>query len=153
MTYFAYLYGAHWYEALIRQGKVKNFGPAIFQECFGLSPDDNPALYEDQKGVFDNVRCNLAMLETLAKSPRISLADAAGKLGMSAASAQDSYANIRRLLERGGPFPEDRPLYLLPPVIVDGKTLSFDDLRGGVFFYGLTATGTHDLNRMFSTRL
>lgn len=152
-TYVACLYGAHWYETLIKQGKSAKFEPSAFQQLFGLSPADDRSLYENQQEVFENVRLNLAMLKALSDDPETSLAEVENKLGLSGEKAENSYAVIRKLLYRGGPTSGDRPLYFLPAVTVEGKTLSFDDLRGGVFFYGLTATGTHDLNPMpFSPR-
>ena len=152
-TYTVYLYGAHWYEQLISSGKANEFDPSIFEKFFGLSPDDNPGMYEDQKDVFENVHLNHAMLELLSEKPAATAKEASEKLGVSLEEAEKSRTVINRLIEAGGPTIADRPLYFLAPVEVEGKALWLDDLKGGVFFYGLTATGTHDLNPMpFSPR-
>ncbi len=147
-TYVAYVYGAHWYETLIENGEIDEFRPQLFEKLFGLSPEDSPGLYEIQKEAFENVRFNHAMLKLVSDRRGISMSEAASELGVPEQAAENSYMTIRQLLAKGGPTPADRPLFFLPPVILEGRLLSLDELRGGVFFYGLTATGTHDLNPM-----
>jgi class 3 adenylate cyclase len=152
-TYVAYLYGAHWYETLIQEGAVDSFGPELFGQLFGLSETDDPILYESQKEVFENVRLNHAMLRLFSEKPSASLLEAAVMLNISEEDAEDSYVVVKELLVKGGPTASDRPLFFASPIVVDGKTISLGDLSGGVFFYGLTAAGTHDLNPMpFSPR-
>jgi class 3 adenylate cyclase len=152
-TYIAYIYGARWYETLIEEGEIEEFEPQLFEQLFGLSREDAPALYETQKEVFENVRFHHAMLELVSERRGISMSEAVSRLGGPEEAAENSYMTIRQLLARGGPTPADRPLYFLSPVMLEGKQLSLDELKGGVFFYGLTATGTHDLNPMpFSPR-
>jgi len=147
-TYVAYLYGAYWYELLLEENQIKAFEPSIFTELFGLSPDDDPGLYENQREVFDKVRLNHAMLDLLCEQSGISASEAAKILGTTEEDAQNSLTTMQRLAGKGGPADDDKPLFFLPPVIVEGRGVSLDDLRGGIFFYGLTATGTHDLNPM-----
>ncbi len=151
--YAASLYGAHRYETLLEAGEMENFEPSVFTSLFGMAPEDNLELYEGQIEVFENVRLHMGMLELLSKKPGASVKEAADELGVSEETAENYHVNIRQVTARGGPRPADRPLYFLPPVILEEKTLSFEDLRGGIFFYGLTAAGTHDLNPMpFSPR-
>ncbi|NQU08445.1 MAG: CHASE2 domain-containing protein, partial [Candidatus Abyssubacteria bacterium] len=152
-TYATYIYGAHWYERLIETENAGELDPSVFTQLFGLAPEDGPELYETQLEVFENVRLNHGMLELLSESPGVSPREAAEKLGVEEEAAEHSHTIVSRLLGKGGPSGPDRPLYFLPPVIVGDKQLSFEDLKGGVFFYGLTAPGTHDLNPMpFSPR-
>jgi adenylate cyclase len=151
--YVACIYGAHWYETLIEQGQADDFEASLFTQLFGLQPEENPALYQIQEDVFENVRINHAMLDLLSQNPGISLSEAVSRMETPEEVSENAYLIISQLLKRGGPADTDRPLFFLDPVNVDGKPLSFDDVRGGVFFYGLTAAGTHDLNPMpFSAR-
>jgi len=149
----AILFGAHWYETLLESGKIEDFEASIVGTLFEMAPEDNPDLYEQQRIVFENVRLNNAMLELLSAKPATSVEEAAEKLGFSEKAAGDSYTIIRQLIANGGPAPSDRPLFFWKPAVVGGKTLSLENLKGGIFFYGLTAAGTHDLNPMpFSSR-
>ena len=153
MTYLSYIYGAQRYEQLIEGERADELEPSVFTELFYVEPEDNPEMYLTQKEVFDNVRLNLRMLELLSDTPAATPHEAAERLGASEELAERSHTTISRLLANGGPRSADGPLYFLPPVILEGKMLSLKDLMGGVFFYGLTATGTHDLNPMpFSPR-
>jgi adenylate cyclase len=138
--------GAHEYERRIKAGQMSEFSPEVFTEVFGLHPERNPVLYEGQKEVFEQLRINHAMLELLSEKPATTVAEASEMLGKSLEEVKDSHTIITKLIEDGGPTNADRPLYFLPPVDVEGKKLWLDDLKGGVFFYGLTAAGTHDLN-------
>ncbi|MBI4830199.1 MAG: CHASE2 domain-containing protein [Candidatus Lindowbacteria bacterium] len=151
-TYVAYLYGAHWYEVLVENEGAVEFGPEIFAQLFGLSPEDAPDLYESQREVYENVRLNHAALEILSKAPNMSMSEVVSKLG-SSEEARNAYLIVRQLVLEGRDIAPQRPMFFLPPFVVEDKPLKFDDLRGGVFFYGLTAAGTHDLNPMpFSPR-
>jgi adenylate cyclase len=152
-TYVAHLLGAHEYEQRIETEAMSEFDPELFTELFGARPEDNPNLYEGQRDVFEKLRINHAMLKLLSEKPAATAAEASEKLGVSLEAAEDSRAVISKLIESGGPTDADRPLYFLPPVNVEGQKLWLDDLKGGIFFYGLTAAGTHDLNPMpFSPR-
>ncbi|MBI5116740.1 adenylate/guanylate cyclase domain-containing protein [Candidatus Poribacteria bacterium] len=151
--YVACLYGAHWYETLIESEQAVEFGPKVFGRFFGLAPEDAPDLYDSQKDVYENVRLNHAALELLSKTPGMSMSEAVSKLGGPEEASRNAYLVTRQLVLGGQDIAPERPLFFLPPVVVDGKHLTFDSLRGGVFFYGLTAAGTHDLNPMpFSAR-
>jgi len=50
-------------------------------------------------------------------------------------------------MQREGVRPEDHPLYFLS-VVWEDRVMLPSDFEGKVFFYGLTAAGTHDLNPM-----
>jgi adenylate cyclase len=153
LAFGIYLYGAHRYEILLSQDPGTAFGPSLFTDCFGGTPEGNPELYEAQRDVFEDVRTNMAALALLSEEPAISVSEMAERLNISEQDAEDRHAILGQLLNTGGPAPADRPLYFRPPVTIGGQHLSFDDLEGGVFFYGLTASGTHDLNPMpFSPR-
>ncbi len=121
---------------------------------FDVPPEDAPAgFYDDQQVVFESIKLNLAMLKLLGEKPFTSVTEAADELGLPEEEIGGSHEIIGELLARGGPSKADRPLFFHDPVIVNGVTLSFNDIKGGVFFYGLTAAGTHDLNPMpFSPR-
>ena len=57
-----------------------------------------------------------------------------------------SYELVRSLLENGEVRSDSRPLYFYPPVRYEGKAFTPKDIKGKIYFYGLTATGTHDIN-------
>jgi class 3 adenylate cyclase len=146
MIYVACLLGAHEYEQRIEAGQMYELTPEIFSDVFGLHPEQNPDMYEGQKEVFKQLRINQAMFELLSEKPATTAAEASEMLGKSLEEIEDSHTVISRLIEQGGLTNADSPLYFMPPVDVEGKALWLDDLKGGVFFYGLTAAGTHDLN-------
>ena len=58
-----------------------------------------------------------------------------------------SYYIMKEILKKGELKEEDYPLYFHKPLI-GSKILDADELKGKVFFYGLTAAGTWDLNPM-----
>ncbi len=146
-TYVAYLYGAHWYEVALRDGQTE-LTPSLFKQLFGMSPEESGGLYDTQKEVFENVRAHSLMLDVLSHSEGVTLEDAAKKVALAPEYLRGAYDEMKTLLEQGGPRPADKPLYFMNPVELEGKRISLSDLRGGVFFYGLTASGTHDLNPM-----
>jgi class 3 adenylate cyclase len=153
LVYTGYLYGAYWYETLIEQEGIKTLEPHIFERLFDASADEAPGWYETQREVFESVRLNVALLELLREDRSITPSQAAERLDVPLPNVENAHSTISRLLAQGGPGPADRPLYFLPEVIVEGNPLEFEKLKGGVFFYGLTAAGTHDLNPMpFSPR-
>ncbi|RJP21814.1 MAG: CHASE2 domain-containing protein [Candidatus Abyssobacteria bacterium SURF_5] len=143
----AAIYGARKYEEALESG-TSEFSPALFQQVFAIAPEDAPALFEGQAEVFENVRGHYQMLHFLKSNPAISLEDAAKATQTNPGAVDSHYRRIQALLRAGGPQPSDRPLYFPEPVMLEGKEISLNELKGGVFFYGLTATGTHDLNPM-----
>ncbi|RKY89987.1 hypothetical protein DRQ09_00180 [candidate division KSB1 bacterium] len=98
--------------------------------------------------VYNEIRLNHKILDILQKNPDLSLEETAQKLGIKRISdVRRSYFVIKDFLSKGGIKPEDHPLYFFSPE-VDGRVLSTDDFKDKVFFYGLTAPGTWDLNPM-----
>ncbi len=152
-TYVACLYGAFWYETLIENDGVEKFEPHFYEQLFGMSAEDVPELYESQREVFENVKLHHQMLEMLSQRPGASLSDVRAELELSLDAVENAYMTIKNMVSRGGPKSSERPLFFLPPVVLENRVITLEDLKGGVFFYGLTATGTHDLNPMpFSPR-
>ena len=153
IAFAIYLYGAHWYEIILSQDEKTEFGPSLFADYFNSTPEANPELYNAQRQVFADVRLNMAGLKLLSDEPDISASEMAKHLNITDEKAEEYHTILNQLVKAGGPGPADRPLYFRPPITIGGRPFSFDDLDGGVFFYGLTASGTHDLNPMpFSPR-
>ncbi|MFH1007151.1 MAG: adenylate/guanylate cyclase domain-containing protein [Candidatus Latescibacterota bacterium] len=98
--------------------------------------------------IFDQVKRNLSIVEILESQPGLSVEEVAKVLGVRQwEGLRGDVATIRDLLARGGVGPEHHPLYFLS-VVLEDRVLLPSDFEGKVFFYGLTATGTHDLNPM-----
>ncbi len=155
-TYVAFalcIYGADWYELMIEQEGIEKLEASHFSKLFGISPEEDPALYDDQRLVFENTRLNMSVLRLLSERPTYTLSEVSALLEASPEAVGESYAVVAPLSQRGGPSKMDRPLFFLPPALVNENPLSSEDLRDGIFFYGLTATGTHDLSPMpYSSR-
>lgn len=155
-TYVAFalcIYGAHWYELLIEEEEIERLEASHFSDLFDISPEEDPALYADQRIVFENIRLNITLLKLLSERPDDSISEITEHLDASPEAVGESCAVLAPLLKKGGPLKTDRPLFFLPPALVNEKPISPDDLRDGIFFYGLTATGTHDFSPMpYSSR-
>ena len=98
--------------------------------------------------IFEQVKRNLTIAELLGAQPELTAEEVGNTLALKRwEDIRGDVATIRNLLARGGIGPEDHPLYFLS-VVLEDRVMLPSDFKGKVFFYGLTATGTHDLNPM-----
>ena len=107
-----------------------------------------PAEYIQPEHVllFNEIRHNLQIKEVLASDPDLSLEEVADSLGVKRLDdIRRGYHRIRTLLLDGDIGLEHHPLYFYT-VSVAGREITPADLKGKVFFYGITAPGGHDLN-------
>lgn len=122
---------------------------------FGIPEEDLPAIVEVFSPFFDEVRLNLQLESILRENPNMLVADVAARLeGITMKDIDHNVIVIRHLIKKDGLSDEHRPLFFLDRVKSEGLHSESADARvveaaefdGTVFFYGLTATGTHDLN-------
>jgi len=110
-----------------------------------FTQDDLP---EELWPIYVEMKMNHQIFEVLQENPELTLEAAAEKLEIRRIDdIRRSYFVIKDFISKGGIKPEDHPLYFFTPE-VDGKVLDANDFVNKVFFYGLTAPGTHDLNPM-----
>ncbi|NKB66800.1 MAG: CHASE2 domain-containing protein [Candidatus Latescibacteria bacterium] len=106
---------------------------------------DNPQ--PKQVALFDQVRRNNLVADLLVRRPGIDLQELAAALPeYGAEEVIESAAFVQSVLVEGRIPAGARPLYYYPFVMYEGKPLRPDDIRGKVLPYGLTGTGTQDLN-------
>jgi class 3 adenylate cyclase/CHASE2 domain-containing sensor protein len=104
--------------------------------------------------LFTEVQNNHRMARVLEANPEISIEDLATNLGVGIKAIDHSAGVLRALIQSGGIQEHHRPLYFLDRLSTSGlhgesagsRVLTQEEFEGGVFFYGLTATGSHDLN-------
>jgi adenylate cyclase len=116
-----------------------------FFKDVGLAEDE---IAQEHIEMFETVRANVVVASLLEKEPHLTL-DQVTQRGNGIADPgriKKGYPLIKRMMENGGIRGEDHPLYFYPPVVLEGREVSPDEFEGKVYFYGLTATGTHDLN-------
>jgi adenylate cyclase len=147
----------------------------VFAQLFGLSADQVPAdlgpdspaetlsrfapspdyigQIRDLLTTLEDVRVNNLVIQAMDR-PGVATPEAiaAALPGVSLDRVHRSLDAIRRGLREGRMQPTDRPLYFPPlkPItfVNRGKVqeVTASSLKGKILFYGLTATGTHDLN-------
>ncbi len=126
-----------------------------FAIAMGIPEADVAAVAEILGGTFNRIKTNQGIYQALSEDSDLSL-EAVG-LRMGVERLEDiklGVGVIRDLMRRGGISEEDRPLFFLDRITSGGlhgskaadRIITRDDLKGSAFFYGLTATGTHDLN-------
>ncbi|MBT5874355.1 MAG: CHASE2 domain-containing protein [Candidatus Latescibacteria bacterium] len=109
----------------------------------GVPEDQIP---EDMVEKYDELRYNVLMSEHLTANPELSLTEMADLLGVLRLDLiEHGYYALKNLVEHGGIKPEHHPLIFFT-VIHEGKELLPADLDGKLLVYGLTATGTQDMN-------
>ncbi|MDP6778925.1 MAG: adenylate/guanylate cyclase domain-containing protein [Candidatus Latescibacteria bacterium] len=127
-----------------------------FAGDMGVPEEEIPAVAEVLGAYFGRIKINLRIYDVLKKSPELSLAQIGERLGVSRLEdIQLGVGVIRDLMRRSGDLgPEDHPLFFLDRLTSAGlhgekaadRIVTAEDFQGTAFFYGLTATGTHDLN-------
>jgi len=114
-------------------------------EGIELTENDLPA---EAWPIYNEMKMNHRILALLQEHPELTLEQTAESLDIKRIrEISRSYYVMKDFIEKGGVKPEDYPLYFFTPE-VDGKVLDAGDFRDKVFFYGLTAAGTWDLNPM-----
>ena len=123
--------------------------------ALGFPQEEVAAYAEGWAGPFSEIALNLRILAILNEHPELPLAQAGEKLGISRLEKiKYGVGIIRDLIRQGGVKPEDHPLYFEDLITSAGlhgdqesdRIITEEDFDGTIFFYGLTATGTHDLN-------
>jgi class 3 adenylate cyclase/CHASE2 domain-containing sensor protein len=118
-------------------------------------PEEELAYGKELMGpLFTEVQNNVRIAEVLSADPDLPIADLATRLGVKMKDIDHNAGVIRHLVKAGGIEQHHRPLYFLDRVKTEGihgesadaRVMSREEFDGTVFFYGLTATGTHDLN-------
>ncbi len=126
-----------------------------FIEMMGVPAEEIAPIAEILAPYFNRIKNNLGIVDVLTENPDLSLEEVAGRMSVSRLEEIDlGVGIIRTLVRSGGVQPHDHPLFFLDRIITGGlhgeqssdRILSADEFDGTIFFYGLTATGTHDLN-------
>jgi len=104
------------------------------------------AIPEDMIDKYNELRYNVLMSEYLTENPELTLTGMSEKLGVKRLDLiEHGYYALKNLVEHGGIKPEHHPLIFFT-VIHEGKELLPTELEGKLLVYGLTATGTQDMN-------
>ena len=126
-----------------------------FIQMMGVPAEEVAPIAEILAPYFDRIKNNLGIVDILTEDPDLSLEEVARRMGITRMEDIDlGVGIIRSLVRAGGVQPHDHPLFFLDRIMTGGllgegssdRILSADEFNGTVFFYGLTATGTHDLN-------
>ena len=125
-----------------------------FLRAMGVPDEELPYGKELMGPLFQEVQQNVRIASVLEASPDMPTADVASHVGARIADIDHNVGVIRSLVKGGGIQAHHRPLYFLDRVKTEGilgesadaRVMSREEFEGTVFFYGLTATGTHDLN-------
>ena len=126
-----------------------------FVASLGIPHADIAAYAESWAAPFSQIAWNLRVLKVLENAPNMPLKAVGDALGISRLEdIKYSVGVMRDLLRKEGVHPEPHPLYFEDFITSAGmhgdqqtdRIISEEDFRNTVFFYGLTATGTHDLN-------
>ena len=102
---------------------------------------------EDQVGMFNLIAVNNKVAQLLESDSAISSQSL--RRALAAADSEqvaESEAYVRGLLVDGRVPASARPLYYYPLSAYKGRVLTKSDIEGKILVYGLTATGTEDLN-------
>ena len=129
--------------------------PEGFLAAVGV-PEASIAEFADAiRPSFNRIKNNLQILAILQKDPNLPLDAVAQKMGIARLEdIQLGVGILGNLIRKGGVKPEDHPLFFLDRIksagLQDeggvGQVITESDFNSAVLFYGLTATGTHDLN-------
>jgi class 3 adenylate cyclase/CHASE2 domain-containing sensor protein len=114
-----------------------------------LTKDDvPPEMFKDLYPIYLDILINHKILNLLKDNPKISFEEARGKINIdNEEKVRLSYKYINYKLSTVGIKQEDYPLYFFP-IEIGGKLITDEMFKDKVFFYGLTAAGTWDLNPM-----
>ncbi|MBI4553095.1 MAG: CHASE2 domain-containing protein [Candidatus Latescibacteria bacterium] len=109
----------------------------------GIAEPDIPP---DLRQFFETIQNSLRIEALLKQNSSITLEQVAARLGIKRLDTiEHSFYAMKNLMGHGGIHQEDHPLIFFT-VIHQGKELLPADLKDKVLIYGLTATGTQDLN-------
>jgi class 3 adenylate cyclase/CHASE2 domain-containing sensor protein len=130
--------------------------PEAFLSMVGVPKEEIPAVLEFFAPTFSEIKTNLKIAKILAEDSNASLSQVADLLGAAhrITDIDHSVSVLRHIARNGGITDEHRPLFFLDRVKTEGlhaessdaRILTKEEFDGAVFFYGLTATGSHDLN-------
>ena len=114
-----------------------------------LTKDDvPPEIYEEIYPIYIDILANHRVYDLLKENPRITIEEVKEKAGIEDEGKVGlCYKYIKHKLAAEDITEQDYPLYFFP-IEIEGKLLTDDLFKGKVFFYGLTAAGTWDLNPM-----
>ena len=126
-----------------------------FITSLGIPQEEISAYAEGWSIPFADIALNLRLVAILTEHPELPLKQIGEKLGITRLE-EIKYGTgiIRDLIRQGGVKPENHPLYFEDLITSAGlqgdqesdRIITEEDFNDTVFFYGLTATGTHDLN-------
>ena len=126
-----------------------------FVKSLGIPDAEVPTYAGMWNPVFASIGMNLRILEVLKNNPEMPLKQVGDKLNISRLEdIKYGVGVLRDLIRNGGVKPEHHPLYFETLITSAGlfgdqesdRIINEDNFKNTVFFYGLTATGTHDLN-------
>ena len=126
-----------------------------FVKSLGIPEEEVSAYAEGWQPPFADIALNLRIVQVLNENPELPIKQIGEKLGVSRLEdIKYGVGVIRDLLRTGGVKPEHHPLYFEELITSAGlqgsqesdRIITEEDFKDTVFFYGLTATGTHDLN-------
>jgi len=126
-----------------------------FVKSLGIPDQEVSAYAEGWQSPFADIALNLRIVDVLSQNPELPIKQVGEKLGITRLEdIKYGVGVIRDLLRSGGVKPEHHPLYFEELITSAGlqgdqesdRIISEKDFNDTVFFYGLTATGTHDLN-------
>lgn len=127
-----------------------------FLTNMGVPVEEQPPFVEFFGPYFREISRNLKIAAVLEKNPDAPLGEVADALGdeVRIMDIDHGVAVIRHIVKEGGIQDHHRPLFFLDQVKTEGLHAESSDARimtreefdGAAFFYGLTATGSHDLN-------
>ena len=132
-----------------------NANVEAFITSLGIPQEEVSSYAEGWTEPFADIALNLRILAILIEHPDLPLAQVGEKLGINRLeNIKYGVGIIRDLIRQGGVKPEDHPLYFQDLITSAGlhgnqesdRIITEEDFDGTIFFYGLTATGTHDLN-------
>lgn len=126
-----------------------------FANDLGIGQEEFDEVAEGWSAPFEEIKINLRILKTLQTNPDLSLQQIGEEIGVSRLeNIKYGVGVLRDLIRQGGIKPEDHPLIFEDLITSAGlhgeqsadRIVSADAFQNTLFFYGLTATGTHDLN-------
>ena len=102
---------------------------------------------EAQTSMFEQIALNNNVAQLLEADGDMSFHELQNATGTAdSGQVAESEAYVRGLLVDGRVPASARPLYYYPFSVFQGRVLTKADVEGKILFYGLTATGTEDLN-------
>ncbi len=126
-----------------------------FVKSLGIPETEVPTYAGMWNSIFTSIAMNLRILEILKNDPEMPLKQVGDKLNISRLEdIKYGVGVLRDLIRKGGVTSEHHPLYFETLITSAGlfgdqesdRIINEDNFKNTVFFYGLTATGTHDLN-------